>query len=69
MNPRHLHPMARTIGLLHGHRLHIARPVEGVGYVARCSCREWGNWYADRRVAVLAFLRNHLGITTHKQAA
>lgn len=64
---RHPRPLRRAAGRIHGHGLHIGRPTEGLGYVARCGCRRWGGWKADRRQAVLAY-HEHLA-SAHGQAA
>lgn len=63
-----LHPVARATSRRRGHHLHIGRSAEGIGYVAKCSCHQWGRWFADRRIAVLAFRQTHLGITARRAA-
>jgi hypothetical protein len=64
----HLHPIARAAGHCCGHRLHIVRATEGIGYVAHCTCGLWGKWKAARRDAVRSFHR-HLATTSHRRAA
>lgn len=61
------HPFVRVAAHFAGHSLHVTKPADGCGCVARCDCGRWARWQRDRRAARIAF-RQH-AVTSRRSVA